>query len=114
MLGELTTGGGNNRPGAENDSLSINRVLDLLSDPLRRQTISYCTASDRTFDIDDLLDHLVHEREESTCREINESDATELSPHHLPKLADEDIVEFDPRSGSLVYQGDDRLEKRFT
>lgn len=103
---------GDDRSGYENDSLSIDCVLDLLRDPVRRQTVAYCVnASDRILTVDELADHLADEREPSRDRLTRESIAAELHHHHLPKLADEDVIEFDHRSGHVRYWGDDRLER---
>lgn len=98
--------------GSESDSLPIERVLELLKDPVRRQTVAYCaTAADRAFDIDDVVDHLAIGRVPSRERITGENIAAELHHHHLPKLADAGVIEFDPRSGHFRYLGDDRLEK---
>jgi hypothetical protein len=108
-MARLNSKGGNGDRG-KNDQVPIDNSFDLLGEPLRRYIIDYCaSATERVFEFDALVDYL--DRKQPAHGKDREDIAIELHHQHLPKLADADVIEFDPRSGTLRYLGDDRLEE---
>lgn len=80
---------------------TLDECLELLSDRQRRQVIQelrterHATLEELAAAIDDGNDGRL---------------LPELRHNHLPKLADHDVVEYDPRSGAVRYYSDPRME----
>lgn len=91
---------------------NLDALLRFVADRRRRQAIHQLRhhASGKT-PIDDLVDTLrsgdSHTDDQTTGREQL---STQLYHVHLPKLADHDIVEFDPENRDVRYQPDDQIE----
>lgn len=101
---------GDDEGAAGSRSLSTDDILVILGHPLRREILRYCAEqSKRETDLDALTDHLVAERGDDEAE--RERIALLLHHLHLPRLADDGIVEFDPKSGQVRYQPDDELER---
>lgn len=91
---------------------SIDRVLKVLSHPIRRAVIDYCcNADDPTASIDDLVDHVARTRGLGDDAEALDRVSLLLHHHHLPKLADASVIDFDPRQGQLRYYSDEDVEE---
>lgn len=91
---------------------TLDPLLSILRDPLRRQTVRFCaSASDRVFEFDDLVDHLARGDWPSEGAMAREEIAIDLHHRHLPKLAEAEVIEFDPDSEVIRYLGCDRLER---
>lgn len=91
----------------ESRSELLDRVLAVLQDRRRREIIAALRESDqRTMTTDELVNRLVE-------RETGRLDSPKLTLHHrhLPMLDDAGLVEFDPRSNTLRYHGDDDVEQ---
>lgn len=96
-----------NKGRERNDSLS--RALSVLENKQRRDVLAaIMEANTRTMTIDDLVDTMIKRGTQETIKEETE---VQLHHIHLPKLAEEGLIEFDPRSGQLRYHGDDEVER---
>lgn len=94
------------------DQLSTTQLLETLASERRRTVLSYllaCSAEriHREAIVDGLLEREPCEPGPATHRERLEID---LHHVHLPKLADADIIEYDPTSGAVVYRASSDLE----
>lgn len=91
---------------------TVDTILSILQDPIRRHTVRYCaSASDRVFGIDDLVDYLARVTGPSADTRNREEMVIELHHHHLPKLAEAKVIEFDPESGKIQYHGGEQIER---
>lgn len=101
------------RPDDGDTTLStLDPLLSILRDPLRRRTVLFCaSASDRMLEFDDLVDHLARGDGQSAEARTREEIAIDLHHRHLPKLAEAEVIEFDPHSGIIRYLGSDKLER---
>lgn len=92
----------------------IDECLDLLADERRRQVLTHLRqATDSAMSFDDLLD-AVHGDVPDTGhqpRRHRDELAIELHHTHLPKLAANGLVEFEPRSGIVRYHHDEQVER---
>lgn len=74
--------------------------------------VRYCaSASDRVFELDDIVDYLARANEHSGDTMDREEIAIDLHHRHLPKLAEAEVIEFDPASGKIRYHGGERIER---
>lgn len=93
---------------------SLSTVFEILSDHRRRITIAYLSESDAdVHSFDDVVDHVVRiERLFGERRRDHRDRVTvDVHHHHLPKLIDHGVVEYDPRTETIRYRGDQRLER---
>ncbi|WP_224268911.1 DUF7344 domain-containing protein [Haloprofundus salinisoli] len=77
--------------------------VGVLAHPVRRNVLSYLTA-DEVLNRTELSERLAADREVAG----DDADRLELMLHHshLPKLADEQFVDYEPRSGDVVLWKD--------
>lgn len=93
--------------------MPVDRVLEVLQHRLRREVIAYfLDASERTAEVDDLVDHLAREWPGDSPSRDHLS--VVLYHHHLPRLADAGVVEFDTEFDSLRYCPDADIEAWLT
>lgn len=86
---------------------SLNEYLRLIADDNRRAVIRELRRSpDETRTFEELVNRL-HEDGQDTDRTAT---AILLRQTHLPKLADQGLLEYDRRSGAVRYQPDERVE----
>lgn len=110
MVGLSADGG--NGVGNEWESPSVDRILDVLQAAPRRDVLAFLADNpNRAVHTDELIDHIVDERGLSDDPEDRRRVEIRLHHHHLPKLAEESVVEFDPRSDTLRYTPDEALER---
>lgn len=80
-------------------------ALDVLSDQNRRSVLSYLQeSSSDVATLEDLVDHI-------STREVRDDRQLAITLHHvtLPKLAEAGLVEYDPRSNTVRYEGDSEV-----
>lgn len=90
-------------------------TISALSNPRCRLACRYFVESDETVaELSDLVDYVVCQE----CQhggEVPGDHRTEVTIQlyhvHLPKLAETDVLEFDPRSRIVRYRGDDLVEE---
>lgn len=96
------------------DSSSLDDVFRALAASRRRAICRYFESSgDDDADFDELVDFVVEtERAERTDDrpDHRQEVAVDLHHVHLPVLSEAGVVEFDPRSGSVLYGGDHQLD----
>jgi hypothetical protein len=90
---------------------TLDPLLGILRDPLRRRTVRFCApASDRPFEFDGLVDHLARGDGLTADSRTREEIAIDLHHRHLPKLAEAEVIEFAPKSGIIRYLGSELIE----
>lgn len=108
VRGSALRDGGNGR-GAGREP--VDRILEILSHPGRREILGFLVdASSETCSIDEVVDHLAAERDAADSAAEQRRLALQLRHVHLPKLAQEGVIEYDPSTGALRYLPDDDLE----
>jgi DNA-binding transcriptional ArsR family regulator len=95
--------------------LSVDALLDVLADADRRYLVDYLRdQSDHTASFEAAAKHVITEVAREQGVQPNHDDVqVALHHHHLPKLADAGIVEYDIRSQTIRYHSDERLETLF-
>ncbi|WP_255169784.1 DUF7344 domain-containing protein [Natrononativus amylolyticus] len=94
-------------------SPELNVVFSLLSNA-RRRSLLYLLLNSEYATVDDLATKIVAWEQGCSLREVSEDDhrrvAVSLVHVHLPRLADENVVDYDDRNGDVVTaSGFDRL-----
>lgn len=98
--------------GSEWESPPVDRILHVLQAAPRRDALAFLVDNpNRAVSTDDLIDHIVDERGLSDDLEDRRRVEIQLHHHHLPKLAEEGVIEFDPRSDMLRYSQDEAVER---
>lgn len=81
----------------------LDSLFELLANRQRRRVLGYLVeADDGVATFSDIIDHVVAESGDSTDEERV---AINLHHTHLPKLEDENVVEYDERSETVRYRG---------
>lgn len=89
---------------------NLDTSLRLVADQRRRQTIHHLRqASSDTLTIDELVEQLRQGETDTETPDQREL-ASQLYHAHLPKLADQGIVEIDPETQVVRYQPDEQIE----
>lgn len=87
------------------DDTSIDTVFDILRDEHRRYVL-YRLEEERHTNLDELAQQVAAWLHDEPISELTREQVgrTEAALHHvhLPKLADSNLIEFDPRSGDVV------------
>jgi len=130
MCNDAPGGGDDDSPSfssspSDTDEWCIDRLFETIADRRSRYVLSYFeSASVDAVELDRLVDYVVtREAEESPDGEASRSDestvedderhrqrvAVALHHKHLPKLAEEAFVDYDPRSKTVRYWGGDRV-----
>lgn len=94
---------------------STDVLFSLLADRLTREVLSYLeTQSATAVEFDDIVDGVVEQEVEAgfTSDPDERRDQIAIMLHHkqLPRLDDVAIVDYDPRTRTVRYWGDERLE----
>ena len=105
--------GENENESAASRPLSIDAILELLSERERRKLLGYLIESEGdTATVEELLDRLVEDEADRTGEIPNRARfKTSLYHIHLPKLADAGILDYDSRSREVRYYGNRKLEE---
>lgn len=91
------------------EPIATQRALELLSDCRRRVIIRRLREADRTLTLSDLA--AVADAEGVEAEEGRASIESDLHHVHVPKLIEAGVVDYDSRSGSVPYHGDETVEK---
>jgi len=82
------------------------RIFEALSDP-RRRCVLYYLRDHGEATVDDLAVHVAAWERDVPASEVSDEDtqqiAVELVHSHLPRLEDEGLVEYDPRTETVSY-----------
>ncbi|UPV72812.1 hypothetical protein M0R89_09645 [Halorussus limi] len=93
--------------GTMNDS-TLNQAFDLLRNQRRRYVLKTLhTEPETVFSVDKIADNvLTHDPE------AGDRDSVLVDLHHkiLPRLADESIIDFDARTGTVRYRGGELVD----
>lgn len=103
-----------NAGGLDDDPRSIDDLFDTIAKPRTRYVLSHLESiSVNVVELDDLVDN-VAEREVETGLAVDPEEhrrrvAIALHHNHLPKLAEAAVIDYDSRSKTVRYWGDDRI-----
>lgn len=86
-------------------TLAVDRAIELLASTRRRRLLRYLASNEDAPVNREELARLVHTDEDSQLNAVR----TVLAHHHLPKLADAGMIEYDHRSGAV--RPSDRLDE---
>lgn len=90
------------------DRLSVSDQCELLANPRRRAVLRYLvTRSAESVSVEDLSEYVLAEEGGRTRRDVTFS----LCHLHLPKLADQGIIDFDPERRRVRYRAHTELER---
>jgi len=91
------------------ESLSTDRAFHLLGNATRRRALSALRQSDVAAALDDLAAEIAARDADATLADVSQDrcDRAAASLHHchLPKLADADVVEYDPVANEVELLG---------
>lgn len=91
----------------EEENLCLTEILSILQSDLRRDVLTCLqNADNRTISTDELVEHLLERREMTERTDL----AIRLHHIHLPKLAEANLIEFEPRQDILRYLPDTNIE----
>lgn len=81
---------------------SVDGIFAALNHPLRREVVALLSENpNRTFRVDDVVERL---RQQASAPDLDRPELRiQLRHVHLPKLAEYDVVEFDPQGDLLRY-----------
>lgn len=98
--------------GVPDPSFALDGLLDILADRHRRFLLEFLAdEADPTAPLDEAVGYVTNRIAEETGRRPNEDDVEmELRHHHVPRLADDEVLEYDARSETLRYYGSEQLE----
>lgn len=90
------------------DDSTLNRAFDLLGNQRRRYVLETLhTEPETVFSVDDIADHVLAHDSDAGDRDCVLID---LQHKILPRLADEGIVDFDARTGTVRYRGGELVD----
>lgn len=93
--------------------LSLDAVLNILSQRERRSTLNYLVdSSEEVVPIDEVVEQIV-QAESERIDKLPNRDHLELSLHHihLPKLTEAGLLDYDSRSQQIRYKGNKQIER---
>ena len=95
--------------------LSLDTCLDLLANRQRRRIIEFFVENETDHaSIDELIAEVVQDGIGVTGeRPEHDAVASTLFHVHLPKFAEADLLEYDPRNLQVRYRGDPKVEEVF-
>lgn len=98
--------------GSTENGLTLDEMLDLLANHQRRCLLNCLQEeADPTISLDDAASYIANQIAGETGSRPNEDDVeVQLQHHHLPRLTDEGLVDYDTRSGEIRYHQLDQIE----
>jgi hypothetical protein len=92
-------------PPEADEAVSTDDVFELLSNKRRRFAIHYLKRTDNHADLGNLSEHVAAWETETPLREVDSAQRkrvyTSLQSHHLPKLDNQGVVDYDERAGEV-------------
>ncbi|MFC7046302.1 hypothetical protein ACFQH6_13585 [Halobacteriaceae archaeon GCM10025711] len=100
-------------PDRADTSLSLDAAFDVLSDRRRRFVLHYLMDEpDEPVTTDELVDKVLEwEADDDRGDDYRQRVTVNLHHVHLPKLADANVVDYDPRSETVRYWGQPVVEE---
>lgn len=94
------------------DGLTLGEMLDLLADRERRCLLNCLTEeADPTVSLDEAASYVSDQLADQTGNQPNEDDVkVKLQHHHIPRLVDHGLTDYDARSGDIRYYANEALE----
>ncbi|WP_224332660.1 DUF7344 domain-containing protein [Haloprofundus halobius] len=93
--------------------LSVDAMLDILANSPRRHLLEYLRDQpEGTATVEEATKVFLTQLARESGQQPNHDDAqVDLHHHHLPKLADAGVIEYDVRTQTIRYRPHDRLEE---
>jgi hypothetical protein len=90
-------------------ALNVDSILEALSNSVRREMLNYFenSVNREVVQVEELATHLSNRIPSKNTKQLK----IELHHQHLPRLAEEDWLEYDPRKGHIRYCGNDRAKQ---
>ncbi|WP_449405120.1 DUF7344 domain-containing protein [Halorussus salinus] len=100
-------------PALEEIPLSLDARLDILANHARRELLILLRDQpEETVELEEAARYILKQVSQERGRQPNYDDVqVELQHHHLPKLADAGIIEYDIRSQTIRYRPNKQLEE---
>jgi hypothetical protein len=90
---------------ARDEAVSTDEVFELLSNKRRRFAIHYLKRTDDHAKLGELSEHVAAWETDTPLKEVDSAQRkrvyTSLQSHHLPKLDDQGVVDYDDRAGEV-------------
>jgi hypothetical protein len=103
--GPVDTEGSTDETTDADEAVSTDEVFELLSNKRRRFAIHYLKRTDDQADLGNLSEHVAAWETDTPLREVDSAQRkrvyTSLQSHHLPKLDDQGVVDYDERAGEV-------------
>lgn len=103
--GSIDTEGAADEPPAHDEAVSTDEVFELLSNKRRRFAIHYLKRTDDHAELGTLSEHVAAWETDTPLKEVDSTQRkrvyTSLQSHHLPKLDDQGVVDYDDRAGEV-------------
>ncbi|WP_247002598.1 DUF7344 domain-containing protein [Halosolutus gelatinilyticus] len=95
--------------------LSLDALLDILANHRRRALLEYLwNQPQNAGSFEEATEYAILEVGRKQGRQPNHDDVqVELQHHHLPKMADAGIIDYDIRSQTIRYHENERLETAY-
>ncbi|PSP78114.1 hypothetical protein BRC81_08705 [Halobacteriales archaeon QS_1_68_20] len=105
-------GGESTEPALEDIPLSLDAMLDILANQRRRDLLELLQdRPENTVLFEEATKHILTEKSRQIGQQPNQDGVqVELQHHHLTKLADAGVIEYDIRSQTIRYRPDEQLE----
>lgn len=90
---------------ATSDAVSTDEVFEVLSNQRRRFTLHYLKHRNERVELGELSERVASWENETALDEVDSAERkrvyTSLQSHHLPKMAERGVVEYDERAGEI-------------
>lgn len=93
---------------ADADDVTTDEVFELLSNQRRRFALHYLKYSDEAAELGELSEHVASWENGTALHEVDSTERkrvyTSLQSHHLPKMDEQGVVDFDDRAGVVELE----------
>ncbi|GAB3671983.1 DUF7344 domain-containing protein [Halopiger thermotolerans] len=95
--------------------LSLDAILDILANQRRRYLLEYLwDQPENVGSFEEATEYTILEIGRKQGRQPNHDDVqVDLQHHHLPKMADAGVIDYDIRSQTIRYHENERLETAY-
>ena len=97
----------------QTQTVSIDTALRVVADPCRRSILSELIDGEETVVTTDTLVDRINPENPPPKATATHADSLLIDVHHthLPKLADANVIEYDPRTETIRYTPNERVER---
>lgn len=100
-------------PALQDIPLSLDAMLDILANRPRRDLLTFLQEQpEESAAFEEVTNYILTQMSRELGKQPNHDDVqVELQHHHLPKLADAGVIEYDIRSQTIRYRENEPLEE---